>query len=83
MPDDRQQEFAAPPARSKDVRPTPFPRRAYVFGWLAICLVVAEGVNSLLSGVLGTGIILICLVPFMIWLMHFRPYRDSARNRRN
>ncbi|HET6908199.1 MAG TPA: hypothetical protein VFH54_02585 [Mycobacteriales bacterium] len=80
MPDDPRPEFASPAARNQS---RPFPRQAYVLGWLAICLVTAEGVNSLVSGVFGTGIILICLVPFMIWLMHIRPRRLAARNRRN
>jgi hypothetical protein len=53
-----------------------------VLGWLAICLVAAEGINSFLSGVFGTGIILICLVPVMIWLMLIRPHRHGARKRR-
>ena len=61
---------------------TPFPRGAYVFGWLVICLVAAEGINSIISGVLGTGIILVCLVPVMIWLMHIRPHRQAGRTRR-
>ena len=48
-----------------------------MFGWLVICVVAAEGLYSLISGVLGTGIILICLVPVMVWLMHIRP-RDRS-----
>jgi hypothetical protein len=44
-----------------------------VFGWLAIGVVAAVGVRALLSGVLGTGIILMCLVPLMVWTMHIRP----------
>ena len=46
---------------------------------LVICLVAAMGVNSLISGVLGTGIILICLVPVMVWVMHIRPRRHTRR----
>ena len=61
--------------RDNDGRQRPFPREAYVFGWLVICVVAAEGIHSLLTGVLGTGIILICLIPLMIWLMYIRPRR--------
>ena len=53
----------------------PFPREAYVFGWLVILVVAAEGIRSLVTGVIGTGIILICLIPVMVWLMHFRPMK--------
>lgn len=70
------------PTRDRDVPARPFPRAAYVFGWLAICLVAAEGINSVVSGLLGTGIILICLVPVMIWLMLIRPRRGAPRDRR-
>jgi hypothetical protein len=63
--------------REKHAPARPFPREAYVFGWLVICVVAAEGLYSLISGVLGTGIILICLVPVMVWLMHIRP-RDRS-----
>jgi|tagenome__1003787_1003787.scaffolds.fasta_scaffold20656042_2 hypothetical protein len=82
MPDDPRQNFSSPPAGEKDVRAKPFPREAYVFGWLVICLVAAVGINSLLSGVLGTGIILVCLVPVMVWLMHIRPRHHATRKRR-
>ena len=52
-----------------------------MFGWLVICLVAAEGINSLISGVLGTGIILIGVVPVMVWLMHIRPRHQRRRKR--
>ena len=71
MPDDPQQKSARP-----------FPREAYVFGWLVIVVVAAEGINSLISGVLGTGIILICLIPVMVWLMHGRPAAQAMKRRR-
>ncbi|HET7310014.1 MAG TPA: hypothetical protein VFJ17_01675 [Mycobacteriales bacterium] len=59
-------------------RSRPFPREAYVFGWLVICLVAAEGIHAIVTGVLGTGIIFVSLVPVMIWLMHIRPRRHSS-----
>jgi hypothetical protein len=71
VPDDNGRQFPSPKSRE----PSPFPREAYVFGWLVICVVAAEGINSLVSGVLGTGIILLCLVPVMVWVMHVRPRR--------
>jgi hypothetical protein len=80
VPEDPRQDFSSP-AGEKDVAARPFPREAYVFGWLVICVVAAEGINSLVSGVLGTGIILICLVPVMVWLMHIRPRRHPTRKR--
>jgi len=52
-----------------------------VFGWLAICVVLAEGIHALVTGVLGTGIIFIALVPVMIWFMHIRPRQLRARRR--
>jgi hypothetical protein len=82
VPDDPRKEFAAPQAGKRDVPTMPFPRMAYVFGWLAICLVTAEGINSFMSGLLGTGIILLCLIPVMVWFMHVRPHRHGARQRR-
>ena len=81
MPDPPLQKPAST-AGEEDVPARPFPREAYVFGWLVIGVVAAEGINSLVSGVLGTGIILICLVPVMVWLMHIRPRRHAARQRR-
>jgi hypothetical protein len=60
----------------------PFPRSRYVYGWLVIGLVAAEGINSLVSGRVGTGIILILLLPFMAWLMHTRRQSEAARKRR-
>jgi hypothetical protein len=77
VPTDNRQEM--PPPASRDVPPRPFPREAYVFGWLTIGVVVAVGIRALVSGLLGTGIILIGLVPLMIWMMHIRPrgHRDS------
>lgn len=72
-------KFSSPRAGENGVPARPFPREAYVFGWLVICVVTAEGIHSLLSGVLGTGIILICLVPVMIWLMHIRPRSRQRR----
>ena len=56
-----------------DDPPRPFPPGAYVFGWLVICVVAGEGIHALVTGVLGTGIILIALVPVMVWFMHIRP----------
>lgn len=79
MPED---PYATPSARKKDVSDRPFPVATYVLGWLAICLVVAEGVNSFVSGRIATGVILICLVPAMIWIMHTRRQREAARRRR-
>jgi hypothetical protein len=76
VPDDPRREFPSP-ARENDVPAGPFPREAYVFGWLVICVVAAEGIYSLVTGVLGTGIILICLIPVMVWLMHIRPRRHA------
>ena len=70
---------ASPPGPGVPRRP--FPREAYIFGWLTICVVVAVGIKDLVAGVLGTGIILICLVPLMIWMMHIRP--RSQRDRRS
>ena len=70
MPDEPR-EFAPPPRRAD----RPFPLIAYVLGWLAICLVAAEGIHSFVDGLLGTGVILVALVPVMIWMMHFRPRR--------
>jgi len=81
VPDDPRPNFSSPPAGENDAPARPFPREAYVFGWLVICVVAAEGINSLLSGVLGTGIIMICLVPVMVWVMHIRP-RHATRKRR-
>ncbi|MDQ1695339.1 MAG: hypothetical protein QOJ03_692 [Frankiaceae bacterium] len=80
MPTDNRQELPSP--LSRDVPPRPFPREAYVFGWLAICVVGAVGIKALVTGVLGTGIILICLVPLMIWMMHIRPRGHRDRNPR-
>jgi Flp pilus assembly protein TadB len=77
--DDPRQNFSSPPAGEKAVPARPFPREAYVFGWLVICIVAAEAIHSLISGVLGTGIILICLVPVMVWLMHIRPRHHATR----
>lgn len=79
MPDDQRPKFATPSPRDKPERP--FPPVAYVLGWVAICIVAAEGVNSFISGLYGSAVILICLVPAMIWLMHIRP-RQMARKRR-
>ena len=73
MPTDDRQKLPSRPSRTAP--PRPFPREAYVFGWLAICVVFAVGLRDLVSGVLGTGIILICLIPAMVWLMHIRPKR--------
>src|SRR5207245_9949759 len=81
VPDDSQRNIPSPPAGEKDARARPFPREAYVFGWLVICVVSAEGISSLLSGVLGTGIILICLVPVMVWLMHVRPRHETGKRK--
>jgi hypothetical protein len=82
VPDDPRQEFPSP-ARGKNELPNrPFPRSTYIYGWLVICIVVAEGIHSLVSGKFGTGIILICLVPLMAWLMHTRRQRDAADRRR-
>ena len=81
MADDSRQNSSSPPAGEKNVPARPFPREAYVFGWLVICLVAAEGINSLISGVLGTGIILIGVVPVMVWLMHIRPRHQRRRKR--
>ena len=53
-----------------------------MFGWLTICVVVAVGINALVSGLLGTGIILISFVPLMIWTMHIRPRSHRDRNPR-
>ena len=72
-----------PDNRERDIPARPFPREAYVFGWLVICVVAAEGIYSLLTGVLGTGIILIGLIPFMVWLMYFRPRRHAMGKRRS
>ncbi|HET6816321.1 MAG TPA: hypothetical protein VFH66_03745 [Mycobacteriales bacterium] len=77
MPDASPPEFPSPATRDRTSRP--FPREAYVFGWLAICVVLAEGIYNLATGVLGTGIILICLVPVMLWLMLIRPRRHMRR----
>jgi hypothetical protein len=68
--DDRQE--TPPPAR-REAPPRTFPREAYVFGWLTIGVVVVMGIRALVTGVLGTGIILIGLVPVMIWMMYIRP----------
>ena len=72
MPDDDPEQL--PSRRSRE--PAPYPREAYVFGWLVICVVAAEGIHSLATGVLGTGIILLCLVPLMVWMMYVRPRRN-------
>jgi len=61
--------------------PRPFPREAYVFGWLVICVVVAEAIHNLVTGVYGSGILLLCVVPFMIWVMYIRPRRHGGRQR--
>ena len=68
----------------------PFPLEVYVFVWLVICVVAAEGIHDLVDGVLGSGIVLLGLVPVMVWLMHFRPRRlgqtdraDRPRGRRS
>lgn len=61
--------------------PRPFPREAYVFGWLVICVVVAEGIRNLVTGVYGSGILLVGLVPFMVWVMHIRPRRRGGKQR--
>lgn len=71
MPTENRQETPSP--ASREISPRPFPREAYVFGWLTIGVVVAVGIRALVSGLLGTGIILIGLVPLMVWMMHFRP----------
>jgi hypothetical protein len=47
-----------------------------------ICIVLAEGIHSLVSGKYGTGIILIGLVPLMAWLMHTRRQQEAADRRR-
>jgi hypothetical protein len=59
--------------------PRPFPREAYIFGWLVICVVLAEGIHSLVAGVYGSGILLVGLVPFMIWVMHIRSRRRGGK----
>ena len=79
VPDNARQEPSPPP---RGVPSRPFPREAYVFGWLAIGVVLAEGIYDLVSGVLGTGILLICLVPVMVWLMHIRPRSHRDRDAR-
>jgi hypothetical protein len=71
VPTDDRQQLPTPPSRERP--PRPFPREAYVFGWLTIGVVVVMGIRALISGLLGTGIILLGLVPLMIWMMHFRP----------
>ena len=76
MPRDPRQEFPSP--STGDVTRRPFPREAYVFGWLTICVIATVGIKALVNGFLGTGLIFTCLVPLMIWTMHIRP-----RGRRN
>lgn len=78
VPTENPPELPPPPSRAVPSRA--FPREAYVFGWLAICVVVAVAIRALVSGVLGTGIILLCLVPLMVWMMHIRPrsHRDRS-----
>ena len=80
MPDDPRQKLPSSPSR--DVPQRPFPREAYVFGWLTICVVAVVGIKALVTGVLGTGIIFIGLIPLMIWTMHIRPRGRSDRNPR-
>ena len=72
----------SPLPATRDVPPRPFPREAYVFGWLTICVIAALGINALVSGFLGTGIIFMCLVPLMVWTMHIRPRGRRHRNPR-
>jgi hypothetical protein len=69
VPTEKRQEPS--PARREDP-PRPFPREAYIFGWLTVAVVVVMGIRALVTGVLGTAIILLGLVPLMIWMMHFR-----------
>ena len=80
MPDDPQQRLPSPPTR--DEQPRPFPREAYVFGWLTICVVAVVGIKALVTGVLGTGIIFLGLIPLMVWTMHIRPRGRRDRNPR-
>ena len=61
--------------------PRPFPREAYVFGWLVIFVVGAEGIHDLVTRVYGSGILFVGLVPFMVWVMHIRPRRRSGKQR--
>lgn len=82
MPDDPRQEYAPRPAPDTNASGRPFSRSVYVFGWLAICLVAGEGINSMVTGLYGTGIILVCLVPVMIWLMYTRRQKEAAMRRR-
>jgi hypothetical protein len=82
VPDTPPQKPASRPARGDEPATSAFPREAYVFGWLVVCVVAAEGIRSVLTGVLGTGIILLALIPVMVWLMHIRPRQQAARNRR-
>jgi len=60
----------------------PFPREAYVFGWLVVCVVAAEGIHDLVTGVYGSGILFVGLVPFMVWVMHIRPRRGGNQRDR-
>jgi hypothetical protein len=82
VPDDPQQELPSPATRKDHPHGRPFPRSTYVYGWLVICIVLAEGIHSLVSGKYGTGIILIGLVPLMAWLMHTRRQQEAADRRR-
>jgi hypothetical protein len=81
VPDDPRRDFAKPSPRDGGPTVRPFPPVAYVLGWLAICIVAAEGVNAFISGLYGSAVILLCMVPAMIWLMHIRP-RQMAKRRR-
>ena len=46
-----------------------------MLGWLVVALVLVMGIKSLVDGVYGTGIIFVCLVPLMVWLMYTRRHR--------
>lgn len=81
VPEDPAENFSPSPPGDRGAPARPFPREAYVFGWLVICVVAAEGIHSLVTGVLGTGIILVCLIPVMLWLMYVRPRRVAGGKR--
>ena len=51
-------------------------------GAILVGVDLAEGIHDLVAGVFGTGAILICLVPLMVWLMHIRPRRHGGMKRR-
>jgi len=71
-------EFGSPPPGKNGGPTRPFPRIAYVYGWLVVALVLAEGINSFTSGRIATGVILVGLIPLMVWLMHTRRHRTRG-----